>query len=135
MTPMETVQNIYAAFGRGDLPAILATLAEDIDWEHDTFPNDVPWMQPLKGRDQVPRFFQALAEQVTFNSFKPTRVIADGDLVIALCDVDYVVRATGKRVVEIDEVHLWRFNAQGRACRFRHRVDTLQIAQARMPGD
>jgi ketosteroid isomerase-like protein len=30
-----TVQEIYAAFGRGDIPAILDRLAEDIDWEPD----------------------------------------------------------------------------------------------------
>lgn len=135
MSPIDTVQGIYAAFGQGDLPAILAKLADDIDWEHDTFPNEVPWMQPLKGRDQVPRFFQALAEQVDFKDFKPTRLLADGDLVVALCDVDYVVRATAKRVVEIDEVHLWRFNAQGQVSRFRHRVDTLQLTRAIQAAD
>jgi uncharacterized protein len=28
-----TVQELYAAFGRGDLPAILSKLADDIVWE------------------------------------------------------------------------------------------------------
>ena len=29
----ETVAGIYEAFGRGDIPAILATLADDVAWE------------------------------------------------------------------------------------------------------
>ena len=28
-----TVQELYAAFGRGDIPAILAKLADDVVWE------------------------------------------------------------------------------------------------------
>ena len=53
MTPIETVQHLYAAFGRGDVPTILAGLADDVDWEHDAFPNPVPWLQPLYERDQA----------------------------------------------------------------------------------
>jgi ketosteroid isomerase-like protein len=32
---LETVKQIYAAFGRGDIPAVLNTLANDVDvaWE------------------------------------------------------------------------------------------------------
>jgi hypothetical protein len=36
------------------------------------------------------------------------------------------VRATGRRIVEEDEVHLWHFNAEGHVQRFRHRADTHQ---------
>ena len=60
MTPIETVQQIYAAFGRGDVPAILAHLADDVEWEYATAPNPIPWLQPLRGRGQVPKFFEAL---------------------------------------------------------------------------
>lgn len=33
MAPIETVQQIYAAFGRGDVPFILSQLADDVEWE------------------------------------------------------------------------------------------------------
>lgn len=135
MTPIDTVQHIYAAFGRGDVPAILACLADDVEWEYGSTPNPVPWLQPLRGRDQVPRFFQALGEQVEFHRFQPTRVLGDGALVVGLCDLEATVRATGKRVVEVDEVHLFHFDAQGRVARFRHRADTLQHAMAVKAGD
>jgi uncharacterized protein len=130
MTPIETVQHLYAAFGRGDVPAILACLAEDVQWEHDTFPNPVPWLQPLKGREQVPRFFEALAGHIDFSRFEPKTILAQGDTVVSLIDLEATVRRTGKRVVEIDEIHIWRFNAQGQVTRFRHRCDTWQQAMA-----
>lgn len=130
MTPIETVRQMYEAFGRGDVPAILARLAPDVQWEHDTFPNPVPWLQPLNGRDNVVRFFEVLGAQVEFHSFVPRELLAQGSLVVSLVDFEATVRATGKRVIERDEVHLWRFNDQGLVQRFRHRADTWQHAMA-----
>lgn len=36
MNHLETVRNIYERFARGDMPAILATFAEDIEFRLDT---------------------------------------------------------------------------------------------------
>ena len=135
MTPIETVHHIYAAFGRGDVPAILACLADDVEWEYGAAPNPVPWLQPLRGRDQVPRFFDTLMTQVEFHRFVPKHVVGEGALAVGIVDFEATVRATGKRVVEVDEVHLFHFDAQGRVARFRHRADTLQHAMAVKAGD
>jgi uncharacterized protein len=134
MTPIETVQQIYAAFGRGDLPAIFGLMADDVEWEYGTFPNPVPWLQPLSGRDQVPKFFEALLSRVEMNVFVPRHIVNDGLFVIAVCDAEFTVRATGKRVVEHDEVHLWHLNDRGLVQRFRHRSDTWQQAMS-LEGD
>lgn len=130
MTPIATVQQIYTAFGRGDIPGILALLADDIEWEYGAFPNPVPWLAPLRGRDQVPAFFEALLSRVEMNVFVPKHVMTDGRLVVAVCDVEFTVRATGKRVVERDEVHLWHVDDRGLMQRFRHRCDTWQQAMS-----
>lgn len=37
------VQGIYQAFGRGDVPAILAQLAPNVEWEYGINSTDVPW--------------------------------------------------------------------------------------------
>ena len=34
MNHIETVQKIYEAFGKGDVPAILGHLSDDADWEY-----------------------------------------------------------------------------------------------------
>lgn len=133
MSTIETVQQIYAAFGRGDVPFILSCLAEDVEWEYGATPNPAPWLQPLKGRAAVPRFFDALATNCEFHHFMPTAVLGQGDLVVSLCDVDFTVRGSGVRVVEVDEVHLWRFDAAGRVAKFRHRADTLAHGLAFQP--
>lgn len=132
MNPVETVQQIYAAFGRGDVPAILQHLAEDVEWEYATAPNPIPWLQPLRGRDQVPRFFEALFSHIEITRFEVTKLFGDATTVVDLVDLDYTTRATGMQVQERDEVHIWHFNAAGQVQRFRHRADTL--LQARSAG-
>lgn len=118
-----SVQSIYAAFGRGDIPFILEQLAPDVQWEVDGSTTDVPWLQRRVGREGALAFFQSLAA-LEFQKFEVTGVYAIGDRVIGLCNVEATVRATGKKYVENDEVHLWWFDGEGRVTAFRHRVDT-----------
>ena len=123
MSNVDTVRGVYEAFGRGDVAAILAKLASDVEWEYGVNSTDVPWLQPRRGRDQVAGFFQSLAA-LDFHAFQPTAFLESGDVVVSLATVEATVKATGRRVVEEDEVHIWRFNAAGEVVRFRHRADT-----------
>ena len=129
MTNIGTVQQIYEAFGRGDVPAILERLADDVDWEYGGDSTDVPWLQPRRGRPQVAGFFQALAA-VDIQRFQPTTFLESGNVVVVLIQLDAVVRATGRSVAEEDEVHIWHFDDAGRVSRFRHRADTHRHWQA-----
>lgn len=125
MKSIETVQQIYAAFGSGDVPAILARLAEDVEWEYATAANPIPWLQPLKGRDQVPKFFEALFAGMEITRFEVGKIFGDEHTVVDLVTLEYTARATGRKVQEVDEVHIWHFNGSGQVQRFRHRADTL----------
>jgi uncharacterized protein len=124
MTNLESIQQLYAAFGRGDVPAILEKLHPDVEWEAGlTTDPGVAYLRPGRGRAHAAAFFQALAA-LEIKGFQVTRVLGEGDVVVALCDVDFVVRATGKPIREQNEMHLWKFDAQGRIVAFRHGVDT-----------
>lgn len=125
MSHIETIQTMYDAFGRGDVPAILARLSEDVEWEYGVNSTDVPWLQPRRGRSGAAQFFQSLAA-LDFRNFEVTFIAGAGDTVVALCDVEAVVRDTGKTFVELDETHVWYFGSDGLVTRFRHRVDTHQ---------
>jgi len=43
-----------------------------------------------------------------------------------LIKLEFVVRATGLRAVEEDEVHIFHFGDSGKVRRFRHRLDTYR---------
>lgn len=132
MSNLQKVRDMYAAFGRGDVPAILEHLAEDIEWEYGAAPNPVPWLQPRRGRAQVVEFFKALGD-VEFQRFEPTTLLEGERLVVALVSLEATVKSTGRKVVEEDYAHVWRFDDRGRVVRFRHAGDTYQHAQACRP--
>lgn len=130
MSHVSTVQAIYAAFGRGDVPAILEALTPDVEWEYGGTP-EVPWLQPRRGREGVGGFFRALVELTEITRFDVKQVVAgDGGLVLAVIDLDMRVKPTGKLIHEVDEVHLWHFDAKGQVHKFRHRADTSQHVSA-----
>jgi uncharacterized protein len=129
MTNVQTVRSMYDSFGKQNIPAILECLADDVEWEYAYPDTPVPWLKPRRGRHGAGEFFQSLAA-LDFKRFEVKSVVADGNLVIAIVSLDAVVRATGKHIVEMDEVHLWHFDDRGRVNRFRHVADTLQHASA-----
>jgi ketosteroid isomerase-like protein len=132
MTTVEHVQHIYAAFGRGDVPAILECLAEDVEWGYGTAPNPVPWLQRRQGRAQVAGFFQALSA-LDFQVFAPLKIFGDERFAISMVQLEATVRATGRQIIEPAEVHIWHFDDRGLVARFRHAADTWQQAQALQP--
>ena len=129
---IETVQQIYAAFGRGDIPAILERLRDDVSWEDGVPDHGIPWLTPGKGRAAAAAFFQALTG-ADFSLFEVVAVLGEGDLVVGVVNVEFTVRATGKKVRERGETHLWRFDAQGRVAAMRHGADTHQHWLATRP--
>ena len=128
-----TVADIYAAFGRGDVPAILRVLADDVAWEDwpDNFAQraGVPDMTARHGRADVGNFF-ALVGNWTVLDFAVVDVIGTGRQVAAEVRLSFAVPGGGRFIDE--EIHLWTFDADGLVTRLRHYTDTAKhIAAAR----
>jgi ketosteroid isomerase-like protein len=129
MSNVETVQAIYEAFGRGDIPFILEQLADDVRWEDGAAADHgVPWLKPGVGRDHVAGFFGELGA-IEFRGFDVTNVMGDGDVVMALIDLKATYNPTGKAFDGL-EVHVWRFGPDGKVASFNHVVDTHQMVLA-----
>jgi len=73
----QLIQSIYAAFSRGDIPAILDALSDDIHWEEYAHPA-IPYGGIRRGKPAVLDFFQQLS-QVEVASFEPRHYIATAD--------------------------------------------------------
>jgi ketosteroid isomerase-like protein len=121
------VAEIYAAFGRGDVPAILATLADDVAWDEwqDSFAQraGVPYLAPRAGRDDVAGFFGELAT-MTVLDFAVLDIIGSGRQVAAEVRASFALPNGGRFADE--ELHLWTFDDRGRVSRFRHYCDTAK---------
>lgn len=126
MSNGDTVRDIYAAFGRGDVPAMLGRMAEDVVWEqHMTDGYGIPWMRPGRGVANVRAFFETVGRELELQRFETTNVLEGGSQVVALIRLEARVRATG-RLIEDFEGHVWTFDAAGKVQAFRHLVDTHQ---------
>jgi ketosteroid isomerase-like protein len=133
LSNQQTVQDIYAAFGRGDIPAILERLADDVRWDHlpdggGAQRHDVPWLRERTGRDEVGGFFEALGG-LEIHELAPTGFFEAGDTVVVLLDEDATVRATGERFRD-RTAHVWAFGPDGRVVEFRHIADTVKHVEA-----
>jgi ketosteroid isomerase-like protein len=133
MNHVATVQSIYAAFGRGDLPAILATLADDCDWDLSrprlAAAATVPWMRRFRGKAEVPGFFAALGGTADVRVFSPEQFFADGDRVVVKVHEEYAVKSTGRALV-MDAIHTFTFGPDGRVTAFRPIYDTAEAFAA-----
>ena len=81
---LDTVKEIYDAFGRADVDAILDTVADDVDWAADTASTVAPWYGPRTGREGVARFFQEVASVSKVLKFTPLSFAANDDEVHTL---------------------------------------------------
>jgi ketosteroid isomerase-like protein len=126
----QAIQTIYAAFGRGDIPAILAHIDEQVIWEYGTSGADVPWLVARQGHAGVTKFFEVLGAEIQIRQFELKAVLGNASSAVALIDAQLHVVRTGKTIHELDEAHIWHFGEHGRVVRFRHAVDTLQHLRA-----
>jgi ketosteroid isomerase-like protein len=122
------VQSMYASFAKGDVPALLAQLRPDVEWDRDAIDHGIPWLRPRKGPAEVAEFFASLAA-LEFTRFEPFAFFEGPEGVVSLCRVAFVVKATGKTFQDV-EAHLWAFDREGRVARFRHFADTHGILLA-----
>src|SRR3954471_3520150 len=110
MDNISSVQAIYEAFGRGDVPAILAMLSPDVVFDRDA-EGVVPWLAHREGRDEVAEFFASLGA-LDVHAFAPRNLMAAGEQVAATIHIEATVKATGVDL-PVDEVHLWTFGPDG----------------------
>lgn len=126
---LATVSAIYEAFGRGDIPAILDHLADDVQWEswedNSAQKAGVPWMIPRHDRDGVAEFFRVVATTLDIQEFRILALMGSDNQVAAEFVLEADVRTTGRHYRD-EEMHLWTFNDQGKVVRFRHYLDTAK---------
>jgi uncharacterized protein len=131
-----TVQEIYAAFGRGDIPAILDAIADDCRWEawadNSAQRAGVPYLQPRIGPSGGAEFFAAVAE-LEIHAFEVLDCISGRDQVAAEIQIE-ASTLTGGRFRD-DELHLWTLDDDGRIIRLRHYVDTAKHIAAATGND
>jgi len=111
-----TVQEVYGAFGRGDVPAILNVIADEVDWEFVGSPA-LPYAGRRRSRKEVADFFAAIPRADTIHSFEPREFIEAGEHVTVLGWEKSTAVDTGKEF-ESEWIHLFTVKG-GKITRWR----------------
>lgn len=124
---LQIVQDIYRAFGNGDIPAMLTRLADDIEWEHPG-PSEIPWAGSFHGHDGVVSFFTAIMENADFLGFEPQTFLGDGDRVLVL-GTETLKNKANDREWYTAWCHDYTLQ-DGKVTKFREFTDTAAVASA-----
>jgi ketosteroid isomerase-like protein len=128
-----TVNSIYEAFGRGDVPFILSTLADDVEWDHRES-HGIPLLVPRRGRAEVGLFFQELS-RIELQSFTVKQLFDGGENVVAWISISWRWKSSGRVFRDDIGLHLWQFDAAGKVKRFFHVEDTHAMWLATVASD
>ena len=115
-TATSIAQQIYAAFGQGDVPTILSMVADDVDWEFVASPG-VAYAGNRRTHAEVADFFAAVGRLDNVQVFEPHEFIDAGAHVTVLGWEKSTALDTGKDF-ETEWVHVFTVT-DGKVSRWR----------------
>ena len=123
---IQTVKDFFAAIGRGDREALLALVAEDIEW---IIPGeDWPLAGTHRGHAELAAVLQKASEEVETTYPEPPEFVAQGDRVMVVGVATGKIKATNKPFKDD-----WVFDItvrDGKVKKIREYIDTQALARA-----
>ena len=121
---IKTIAQVYEAFGRGDVAAILDAVTDDVDWASEAASSAAPWWGVRHGKNEVADFFTAFGSTMEVEEFTPVSFAANDTDVLTVVRFRARSRATGK-AAEMDLHHFFTFR-DGKVAYYRGTEDTAQ---------
>jgi uncharacterized protein len=122
---LDVVKGAYEAFGRGDVPAVLATMADNIEW-HEA--EGLPYGGVYTGGDAVvENVFGPITNDFPDFAVTPEEFIASGDSVVAVVRYTGTGKATGEQL-NLPAVHVFDMR-DGKVAKFRQFIDTAKFLE------
>jgi ketosteroid isomerase-like protein len=125
---IQKMQDLYAAFGRGDIGTILNSVSDDVTWGLDTVAKEIPWYGIRRGREAVGDFFATLQREVDFTQFAPKFFAATGNHVLVHVDIGYRLKKNGNSA-SVGSLHEFEIE-NGSVKSFRGYEDTASVRDA-----
>jgi uncharacterized protein len=121
---VKTITQVYEAFGRGDVAAILDAVSDDVDWAAEAASSAAPWYGVRHGKDAVAAFFADFGSAMEVEEFTPVSFAANDTDVLTVVRFRARSRSTGK-TAEMNLHHYFRFH-DGKVAYYRGSEDTAQ---------
>jgi len=120
----KTIAEVYEAFGRGDVAAILDAVTDDVDWAAEAASPAAPWYGVRHGRDAVAAFFSDFGSIMEVEEFTPVSFAANDTDVLTVVQFRARSRSTGK-TAQMNLHHYFKFR-DGKIAYYRGTEDTAQ---------
>lgn len=121
---IKVITEVYEAFGRGDVAAILDAVTDDVDWAADAASSSAPWYGVRHGKDAVAAFFSDFGSTIEVEEFTPVSIAANDTDVLTVVRFRARSRGTG-RAEEMNLHHYFKFR-DGKIAYYRGSEDTAQ---------
>ena len=121
---IKTITEVYEAFGRGDVAAILDAVTDDVDWAAEAASSAAPWYGVRHGKDAVAVFFSDFGSTMEVEEFIPVSFAANDTDVLAVVRFRARSRSTG-RTAQMNLHHYFKF-CDGKIAYYRGTEDTAQ---------
>lgn len=121
------IRDLYDAFSRGDIPAVLNLLDPEADLAFEA-PATIPWAGNRHGREGWAKFFQTIGENADEITLQMEPFAAQGDNVVTVGRYQARVKLTGKRI-DSPLVHLWTMR-NGKVVKCQELTNTAAEAAA-----
>lgn len=128
MKNTQTVKKALSDFTKGDIASIAEVLDDNVTWINPDAP-EVTFSISVNGRNNVPSFFQKMAETIDVTRFEMDNFIEDGSYVISWGSYDATVKSTGKKFTT-PLVLFWRFSREGKVIHWQAHTNTLSQSKA-----
>ena len=125
---IESVQRLYAAYGRGDIDGVLAELSDDVDWGGRGGQRLRTLVRQLPRQERGAAVLRQMASNVDISQFDLVSFTSNETDVIVAVQWAYTVRATGRSTAMYMQ-HWFRF-VDGTIAFFRGSEDSEQTAAA-----
>ena len=125
---IKTITQVYEAFGRGDVAAILDAVTDDVDWAAEAASSAAPWYGVRHGRDAVAAFFSDFGSTMEVEEFTPVSFAANDTDVLTMVRFRARSRSTGKTAA-MNLHHYFKFR-DGKIAYYRGTEDTAQTETA-----
>lgn len=124
-TNKELIENLYASFVSGDVPAVLGAMADDIQWvEAEGYPLAGTYVGSQAVLEGV---FMRLGEIGDHYAVVPGQFVADGDTVVLLGNYTWKHKTTGEPA-SVKMAHVWTVR-DGKIVAFQQHVDTVRVRE------
>ena len=129
MTNLDIVKGVYAAFDRGDIPAVMSALDPQISWREAEGNPYEPSGRAWIGHDEImQKLFMRIGAEWDYLRAVPHTFHDAGDSVIVEIRYDGKYKSTGK-TLDAQACHIFRLR-NGNITAFQQYIDTSQLQDA-----